>query len=83
MAHLTINIPDDLNDQDRAALEERLSRVVEQAVQARRSSPSNGRSLMDLAGCLKHEGPPISKTDARAAAKRHVVDNFRKSESSS
>lgn len=35
-----------------------------------------GESLMDLAGCLKSNRPPVSKDDARDTARRHVAENY-------
>lgn len=74
MDRLTINIPDGLSDDEKAALAEQLSRIAEQSV------PVNGShdapSIMDLAGCL-HDGRPAgSREEERAAAQQHIVDNY-------
>jgi len=75
MDQLTIPIPDGLTEGQKTRLVERLARIAAQEVE--RSADEQPGSLMDLAGSLKHDGPPISKDQAREAAKRYVVDNFR------
>jgi hypothetical protein len=76
MDELTISIPDGLNDEQKAKLAERLTHIATEAVREQGLKPGKQGSLMELAGCMKYNGPPISAQEAKARAMQAAADDY-------
>jgi len=75
MDHLSIDIPEGLDEAAKAALAKRLSRIAQQSVAA--NGHAQRGSAADLAGRLASDRPRLSDQQEREIAQQHVAELFR------